>query len=279
MALIINTNSLALTAQRTLGNTERRMHKTIERLATGTRIVNASDDPAGLAISDGMNATVRSLGQAMRNAQDAISLIQVFEGGTQEINNMLVRLRELAMQSASDTVGPKERAMLNNEVEELTSEITRVARTTTYMDRELLAGEQIRLEFQVGTGNDPSKDRIIFDPGNTDLRAESIGVGGMSVREKESAQNSLTNIDNALTRINELRAKIGSSQNRLQTTLNSQGIYRENLMTAMSRIRDADMAHETTELTKESILRQAGVAVLLQANQTPQLALRLLNNQ
>lgn len=279
MALIINTNALALTAQRTLGNTERRLHKNIERLATGSRIVNASDDPAGLAISDGMNATVRSLGQAMRNAQDAISLIQVFEGGTQEIGNMLVRLRELAMQAASDTVGPKERAMLNNEVEELTSEITRVARTTTYMDRELLAGEQIRLEFQVGTGNDGSKDRIVFDPGNTDLRAESIGVGQMSVREKENAQNSLTNIDSALTRINELRAKIGSSQNRLQTTLNSQGIYRENLMSAMSRIRDADMAHETTELTKESILRQAGVAVLLQANQTPQLALRLLNNQ
>ncbi len=279
MALIINTNSLAMTAQRTLGNTERRMHKTIERLATGSRIVNASDDPAGLAISDSMNATVRSLGQAMRNAQDAIALIQVFEGGTSEISNMLVRLRELAMQASSDTVGPKERAMLNHEVEELTSEITRVARTTTYMDRELLAGEQIKLEFQVGTGNDPSKDRINFDPGNTDLRAESIGLGRMSVLDKKDAQSSLTDIDQALTRINELRAKIGSSQNRLQTTLNSQGVYRENLSNAMSRIRDADMAHETTELTKESILRQAGVAVLLQANQTPQLALRLLNGQ
>lgn len=276
MALIINTNKLALTAQRHLGLTENRLHKTIERLATGSRIVNASDDPAGLAISDGMNATVRSLGQAMRNAQDAISLIQVFEGGTHEINNMLVRLRELAMQAASDTMGPKERAMLDHEVQELTSEITRVARTTTYMDRELLAGERIRLEFQVGVGNDPAKDRIIFDPGNTDLRAESLNVGDMSVKEKADAQQSLPTIDKALTRLNEMRAKIGSSQNRLQTTFNSQGIYRENLMQAMSRIRDADMAVETTSLAKESILRQAGVAVLLQANQTPELALRLM---
>lgn len=278
MPLIINTNTLALTAQRNLGNTEGRLHKTIERLATGSRIVSAADDPAGLAISDGMNATSRSLGQAMRNAQDAISLIQVFEGGTQEINNMLVRLRELAMQAASDTVGPKERSMLDNEVQELVSEVTRVARTTTYMDRELLAGEQIRLEFQVGVGNDPTRDRIVFDPGNTDLRAQSIGIGTLNVLKKENAQNALPTLDAALTRINEMRAKIGSSQNRLQTTLSSQGIYRENIMAAMSRIRDADMAEETTQLTKESILRQAGVAVLMQANETPKLALRLMQN-
>ncbi len=277
MSLVINTNTLALTAQRTLGVTEGKLGKTISRLATGSRIVNASDDPAGLAISDGLNATVRSLAQAQRNAQDAISLIQVFEGGTQDIGNMLVRLRELAMQAASDTVGPRERAMLDNEVQELKSEITRIARTTTYMDRELLAGEEIKLEFQVGTNNDPTKDRIVFDPGNTDLRAESIGVADMNVLEKVNAQNSLPTLDIALMRINEMRAKIGSSQNRLQTTYNSQGVYRENLMAAMSRIKDSDMAEETTNLTRESILRQAGVSVLMQANETPKLALKLLN--
>jgi flagellin len=277
MSLVINTNALALTAQRTLGVTEGRLNKTIGRLATGSRIINASDDPAGLAISDGLNATVRSLGQAQRNSQDAISLIQVFEGGTHDIGNMLVRLRELAMQAASDTVGPRERSMLDNEVQELKSEITRIARTTTYMDRELLAGEEIKLEFQVGTNNDPTKDRITFDPGNTDLRAESIGVADMNVLERENAQNSLPILDQALIMINEMRAKIGSSQNRLQNTFNSQGVYKENLMNAMSRIRDADMAEETTNLTRESILRQAGVAVLMQANETPKLALRLLN--
>jgi flagellin len=278
MALVINTNALALTAQRNLGLVENRMHKTIERMATGRRIVNASDDPAGLAISDGMNSTVRSIGQAMRNAQDAVSLIQVFEGGTHEINNMLVRLRELAMQSANDTVGVRERAMLDNEVQELKGEITRIARTTQYLDRELLAGDQIKLEFQVGVDNDPNKDRIVFDPGNSDLRSDSLGLGEMTVATKIDAQDHLTKIDAAINRINEIRARIGSSQNRLQTTINSQGIYQENLMNAMSRIKDADMAFETTELTKESILRQAGVSVLMQANQTPQLALKLLTN-
>lgn len=276
MALTIQTNQLALTSQRELGNTERRLHKTIERLATGNRIVNASDDPAGLAISDNMNATVRSLNVAMRNAQDGVSLIQVFEGGTTEISNMLIRMRELAMQAANDTYGDRERKMLNNEVQELRDEITRVARTTTYMDRELLAGEQVKLEFQVGVRNDPNRDRITFDPGNTDLRASGLGVEGVDVLTKENAQNVLEQMDAAIVQVNELRAKIGSSQNRLQTTLNSQGIYRENLLTAKSRIRDADMAVETTELTKETILRNAGVSVLMQANETPRLALKLL---
>jgi flagellin len=276
MGMTIQTNQLAITAQRTLSNTENSMAKTIERLATGTRIVNASDDPAGLAISDNMNATIRSLSQATRNAQDGISLIQVFEGGTTEISNMLVRIRELSMQSANDTLGERERSMLSNEVTELKSEITRVARTTTFLDRELLAGEQVRLEFQVGVRNDPEKDRIVFDPGNTDLTAGGLGIEGVEVNEKGSAQDSLEVLDNAIVQVNELRARIGSSQNRLQTTVNSQGIYKENLMAAKSRIRDADMAVETTNLTRESILRQAGVSVLVQANETPRLALNLL---
>jgi flagellin len=276
MAMTIQTNQLAITAQRTLSNTENSMAKTIERLATGTRIVNASDDPAGLAISDNMNATIRSLSQATRNAQDGISLIQVFEGGTTEISNMLVRIRELSMQSANDTLGERERLMLSNEVTELKSEITRVARTTTFLDRELLAGEQVRLEFQVGVRNDPDKDRIVFDPGNTDLTSAGLGIEGVEVNEKGSAQDSLEVLDNAIVQVNELRARIGSSQNRLQTTVNSQGIYKENLMAAKSRIRDADMAVETTNLTRESILRQAGVSVLVQANETPRLALNLL---
>lgn len=276
MGMTIQTNQLAITAQRTLSNTENSMAKTIERLATGTRIVNASDDPAGLAISDNMNATIRSLSQATRNAQDGISLIQVFEGGTTEISNMLVRIRELSMQSANDTLGERERSMLSNEVTELKSEITRVARTTTFLDRELLAGEQVRLEFQVGVRNDPDKDRIVFDPGNTDLTSAGLGIEGVDVKEKGSAQDSLEVLDNAIVQVNELRARIGSSQNRLQTTVNSQGIYKENLMAAKSRIRDADMAVETTNLTRESILRQAGVSVLVQANETPRLALNLL---
>ena len=161
MSFTIQTNALANTAMRNLNNTEDRMSSVVSKLATGSRIVRAADDPAGLAISDQMNATIRSVYQAQRNSQDAVSLIQVFEGGTTEISNMLIRVRELSIQASSDTVGERERAMLNLEVQELKSEITRVAKTTTYMDRALLAGEEVRLEFQVGVNNDPEKDRIV----------------------------------------------------------------------------------------------------------------------
>lgn len=278
MAFTIQTNSLANTAMRNLNNTEERMTGVVQKLATGSRIVRAADDPAGLAISDQMNATIRSMNQAQRNAQDAVSLIQVFEGGTTEISNMLIRIRELSIQASSDTVGERERAMLNLEVQELKSEITRVARTTTYMDRELLAGEEVKLEFQVGVNNDPSKDRIVFNPGNTDLTSGGLNVEGIDVSARTNAQGGLENIDKAIVQVNELRAKIGSTQNRLQTTINTQGIYVENLSNAKSRIRDADMAAETTNLTRETILRQAGVAVLQAANENPKLALQLLRN-
>jgi len=276
MALTIMTNELALAAQRNLNNTELRLNSTIQRLASGSRIVRASDDPAGLAISDNMNAIIRSMGQAMRNAQDGISLIQVFEGGTTEISNMLIRLRELSIQSASDTVGDRERQMLNNEVQEMKQEITRIAKTTNYAGKDLLAGDEIHLEFQIGANNDAEKDRIVFDPGDANMTAEGLGVDGIDVSSKEGSQEGLEQLDAALTRINELRARIGASQNRLQTTINSQSIYIENLSTAKSRIKDADMAVETTALARESILRQAGTAVLTQANETPKLALSLL---
>lgn len=276
MALTIMTNALATAAQRNLTQTEVRLDRNMQKLASGNRIVTAADDPAGLAISDQMNATLRSLSQAMRNANDGISLIQVFEGGTNEISNMLMRIRELSVQAASDTLGDKERGLLDNEVQQLKQEITRIARSTTYAGRELLAGENLKLEFQVGTGNDEQKDRIVFEPGRADLTSEGLEVDGLDVLSKEGAQTALETLDTAIGTVNELRARIGSSQNRLQTTYNSQSIYFENLTVAKSRIKDADMAMETTNYMKETILRQAGVSVLQQANQTPQLALSLL---
>ena len=276
MSFTIQTNHLALTAQRSLEQVESRNARTIQKLATGSRIVVAADDPAGLAISDNMQATIRSVGQAMRNAQDAVSLVQVVEGGTNEISNMLIRIRELSMQSASDTVGDRERSMLNEEVKELKSEITRVARTTVYLGRELLAGDEVRLQFQVGTGNDEEKDRIAFDPGKTDLTAEGLGVEDIDVSDRTSSQDGLEALDEAIVQVNELRARVGSTQNRLQVTFNSQGIYRENLTAARSRVKDADMAEETTNLMRDNILRQAGVSILSQANQAPALALQLL---
>jgi len=276
MALTIMTNELALASQRNLSNTDLRLGNAIQHLASGSRIVRAGDDPAGLAISDNMNAVIRSMGQAMRNAQDGISLIQVFEGGTTEISNMLVRIRELSIQSSSDTVGDRERRMINNEIQELKAEVTRSAKTTNYAGKDLLAGEHIHLEFQIGPNNDSEKDRIIFDPGLANLTSEGLGIDTLDVSSKESSQAGLQSIDSALNQVNELRARIGASQNRLQTTINSQSVYIENLSAAKSRVKDADMAVETTNLSRENILRQAGVAVLTQANETPKLALQLL---
>lgn len=276
MGLRIQTNSLAVSAQRNLEANQRELQKTIQRMSSGSRIVEAADDPAGLALSDSLNADIRSLGKAIRNAYDGIALIQVFEGGTNELNNMLIRIRELAMHAASDTVGERERGMLNNEVEQLVAEIDRVAKTTQYAGRKLLTGEQEGIEIQVGTHNDPQVDRIIFDPGDSSLTADSLGVSDIAIAEKEEAQESLEVVDKALFRVNEIRARIGAVQNRLQTTTVAQAIFRENLLAANSRIRDADMAEEAANLAKFSILRKAGVAVLVQANETPSLALQLL---
>jgi flagellin len=276
MGLRINTNELAIAAQRNLEQTEKRMQSVVQRLSSGSRIVKASDDPAGLSISDGLNAQVRSLGQAIRNAQDGVSLVQVYEGGTNEISNMLVRMRELAMQSATDTVGDKERSMIDNEVQQIKMEIDRIAKTTKYASRELLAGDRIVLDFQVGTENQDGVDRITFDPGDTNLTASGISVDGIQVSDKEGAQEALSSVDEALSKVNDIRSRIGSVQGRLNSTQIAQSIFQENLSAARSRIKDADMAQESANLARESILRQAGVAVLTQANETPKLALNLL---
>jgi len=277
MGLRINTNELSLAARRNLEQTERRLHSVVERLASGSRIVKAADDPAGLSVSDALNAQVRSLGQAIRNAQDGISLVQVYEGGTNEINNMLVRIRELAMQSATDTVGDRERKMIDNEVQQLKMEIDRIAKTTKYASRDLLTGDDVILDFQVGINNEDNVDRITFNPGNTNLTAAGIEVDNISVEDKDGARNALNSIDDALVRVNDIRSRIGSVQGRLNSTQVAQSIFQENLSAARSRIRDADLALETSNLAKENILRQAGVAVLTQANQVPYLAMNLLN--
>lgn len=278
MAFRIMTNESAINAQRNLEMTSGRLQASQEKLSSGYRINRAADDAAGLAISDTLNATIRSIGQAIRNSQDGASLIQVFEGGTNEISNMLMRIRELAIQASSDTVGDQERLMIDNEVQELKLEVERVSQTTKYAGKVLLNGTAPVLEFQVGVENDPDKDRIAFDPTGADLTAASLGIDSLEVREKISAQESLENLDQGIQKINEIRAKIGSTQSRLQTTANSQMIFNENLTAARSRIKDADIASESSIFAKESIIRNAGVSMLMQANQTPAVALQLLRN-
>jgi flagellin len=180
------------------------------------------------------------------------------------------------MQSATDTVGDRERSMIDNEVQQLKMEIDRVAKSTKYASRELLAGEQVRLDFQVGINNEDNVDRITFDPGNTNLTASGIDVDGISVTDKDGAQGALSTVDEALVKVNDIRSRIGAIQARLNSTQIAQSIFQENLSAARSRIRDADIAQESANLARESILRQAGVSVLTQANQTPYLALNLL---
>jgi flagellin len=276
MALRIMTNETAINAQRHLGISNDRLSTDLEKLNSGSRINHASDDAAGLAISDTQNATIRSMGQAMKNAQDASSLVQVFEGGTNEINNSLIRIRELSMQSASDTVGDRERMLINNEVQELKAEIDRIAQSTKYAGKVLLNGEAPVLEFQIGPDNNPDVDRITFDPGNANLTAGALNVDGLDISKKQDAQDSLEVLDDAIFRVNEVRSKIGSVQSRLMSAYSTDGIFSENLSSARSRIRDTDVALESSNLARDTIVRSSGVAMLSQANQTPAVALQLL---
>jgi flagellin len=214
--------------------------------------------------------------QAKRNAGDAISLIQTAEGALSEVSNMIIRLRELAMQSASDTVGDQERGFTDIEFQNLKEEIDRISKSSEFNGIKLLDGTGGLLEFQIGVYNDPVLDRIRYDGTASDATLAALGLAGESIVSKQGAQQSLKNLDNALVRVNGVRANLGASQNRLSSTINNLGISDENLSAANSRIRDVDVASETADLTKNNILVQSGVSVLSQANQAPNVALKLI---
>ena len=277
MGLRINTNVASLNAQRNLMGTKAGLDKSLEKLSSGYRINRAGDDAAGLAISENLRAQIRGLKQASRNAQDGVSLVQVAEGGLNEISSILIRLRELAVQAASDTIGPVERQFLNVEYDQLVSETDRIAEGTEFNGTKLLSGTGSILDFQVGTRNDPNIDRLSFDASKADANSAALGVNLTSVADKASAQNSLAAIDSAIVSVSAMRADFGAIQNRLQSTIGNIAISTENLSAANSRIRDVDIAEETAEMTKNNILLQAGTSVLAQANQTSNTALALLN--
>lgn len=277
MGLRINTNIPSLVAQRNLRSTRLHLDRTLERLSSGSRINHAGDDAAGLAISESLRAQLRGLAQAERNAQDGISLVQVAESAIGEVSNILVRLRELAVQSASDTVGPEERKFIDTEFQQLLEEIDRISNSTEFNRVPLLNGKASVFEIQVGTRNNPVVDRVrLFDAHSADLNVVSLGLNMAGVADKLSAQNSLGALDSALSSVTAIRAEFGALQNRLQSVINNLMVNRENLSSANSRIRDADIAEEVTELTKNQILTQSGVAVLGQANSTMRAALGLL---
>ncbi len=277
MGLRINTNITSLNAQRQMAGTRLALDKSLERLSSGYRINRAGDDAAGLAISEKMRGEIRGIRQARRNASDGISLIQVSEGGLNEISNILIRLRELGIQAASDTVGDTERGFVDREFQSLKQEIDRIANITQFNGTPLLNGQAGIFEIQVGINNNPVLDRIIYNGERADASLDSLNLGGESVSTKQGAQLSLSTIDDAMVRVNSIRADLGAMQNRLQSTINNQAIYEENLSAANSRIRDTDMAEEVSEMTKQNILMQSGISVLGQANSTSQAALGLLN--
>lgn len=276
MGLRISTNIPAMAATRALTHTNESQQKAYVRLSSGQRITNAGDDAAGLSISENIRAQVRSMGQAERNANDGISFAQVAEGGLTEIGNIMIRLRELAVQAGSDTVGDKERGYINEEVQSLIAEVDRIANVTTFNGTNLLNGEADHdLEFQVGIRNDEA-DRILFAASENDATSGALGVDGLDFSDIDSAREALDTIDQGLEKVFASRARLGATQNKLQATVNNLGIAKENLSQARSRIADTDIATETSELVRSNILQSAGVAVLAQANSAPMQALKLL---
>ena len=278
MGLRISTNMAAISANRTLSGATEQQSKTFQKLASGNRITSAGDDAAGLAISENLRSQIRSMSQAERNASDGISFVQVAEGGLNEIGNMLVRMRELSVQAASDTIGDKERDFVNQEVQSLAGEIDRIANVTNFNGTSLLNGESPKeLQFQVGTHKEESgSDRLTFNPNEYNVRSEALGIDGMDYTSTDGARDAMDKVDSAMSRVSETRAKLGATQNKLHSTVSNIQVTRENLQAARSRIADADVATETAEMTRGQILQSAGVAVLAQANNAPMSALKLL---
>lgn len=284
MALTMNTNIASIAAQRNVNRTQSHLNANFGRLSTGLRINTAADDAAGLAISEKLKSQIRSLAQAERNAGDGTSMLQVAEGAMGEVSGILIRMRELAVQSATDTLGVSQRGFLDQEVTQLQAELDRIAAVTEFNGTQLLDGGTTgtQFSFQVGIGS-TSNDRIqatIRGTRGSDLGIVTGGavssVAGIDLTTITNAQDALAVIDRAIDDVSSRRADLGSVQNRLNVTAANLGTARENLSAANSRIRDVDVASETAAMTKNNILMQAGVSVLAQANQQPSVALSLL---
>ena len=276
MGLRIATNTQSLRAQTSMNKVEAQKSDSLAKLSSGSRINKAGDDAAGLAISEKLKANIRGSQQATRNAGDGISMIQTAEGGLNEVSNVLIRLRELSVQAASDTVGDTERKFADLEFQHLTQEVERIAASTQFNGKSLLSGEGDTMEFQVGIMNDEKNDRLSYKPQDSSARAADLGIASLGVQTKADAQENLEKIDSAINGVNGNRASLGALQNRLQSTISNLETRTENLAAANSRIRDTDVAAESAELAKANILSAASTSVLAQANQSGSSALKLI---
>jgi len=273
MALRFNTAS-STAAQNALYRSTTSLGKSYQRLSTGLRINSASDDAAGLAISERLRARVRSLDQANRNAADGMSLVQTAEGALNEVSDILGRLRELAVQSANGSVSATDRATLDEEFQELVNEVDRIGRGTEFNGINLLDGTTSSVSFQVGAGTDATINTLSATL--SAVLATGLALDVLELSTAAAASSAMTTIDSAIDSVSRVRGSFGATQNRLQYTANNIGVQSEALANAESRIRDVDVAFETANLTRNSILQQAATAILTQANAQPQLALKLL---
>jgi flagellin len=273
MALIINNNPASIAAQRNLSVNTLGLTRSVERLSSGLRVTRAADDAAGLGLSESLRAQIRSINQATRNASDGISLTQIADGAAATIGSLLSRLRELSSQAASGTVGNTERSYIDQEFLALRSEIDRIAQVTEFNGQALTSGSSISFSiavgFRSGAGN-------TLDLNLDDITTASLGLSSVNVSTSANAMSAMANIDNAISAVASARANYGSVQNRFEATIANLQVTSENLTAAESRIRDADIALETSIFTKNQILVQAGIATLAQANTLPQQALALL---
>ena len=272
MGLRVNSNIASINAQRNLVNSTGNLQKSLQRLSSGLRITRAADDAAGLAISEGFRADIRSLAQAQRNANDGISLLQIGEGALNEVSSILIRQRELAIQAANGTLGSSERTTLDNEFQDLVAEIDRIAAVTQFNGTNILQ-DGGSVTFQIGV-DATSNDRITIS--SVDARASGVGVQSAAVDTVTNARAALAALDSAISTVASLRASFGTVQNRLESSIRSLAVSLENTSAAESRIRDVDFANETAELTRNQVLQQAGISVLAQANVSTQSALSLL---
>lgn len=273
MSFSMVSNATSLGAQRNLMGTQKALGKSITRLSSGMRINSAADDAAGLAISSRMTADIRSVGQAERNANDGISMIQIAEGAMNEQQNIMGRLRELAVQSANGALSNNERAFIDAEKTQLVDEVQRISQVTEFNGFNMLGGDAGTFAMQVGkdaTANDT------IDVAFTATDSTTLGINAMDFTSAAGASAALATIDTAIDALSTTRAGLGASQNRLEVTVQNLRTEEENLTSANSRIRDVDVARETAALTRNQIMSQAGTAMLAQANQLPSMALSLL---
>jgi flagellin len=271
MGMVINTNVSALNAHRNLSFNNTELNKTMEKLSSGYRINRAADDAAGLAISEKMRFQINGYNQAIRNAQDGISLLQTGEGALTEVHSMLQRMNTLANQAATGTYDDADRDKLQKEVNQLISEIDRITKNTNFNGVNLLDGTKTSVTFQVGVKGTETMSATL-----TAMTSGALGINTLSISTQAKAQQAISTISKAISAVSTQRATFGAVQNRLEHTINNLGVTAENLSASESRIRDADMAQEMTSFTKNQILVQAGTAMLAQANSLPQAVLKLL---